>query len=80
MEGLECNSILRNPLRDLRRIEFSEIIRETSLGADSRAIWQILGDFSFYGQNAPNSTTDFYVESTRNLHGHTAFEPRPRAI
>ena len=35
MDHVESDSIPSNPLKDLRRIEFCEKVRETSLEADS---------------------------------------------
>jgi hypothetical protein len=63
MGCVESYSILRNTLRDLRRIEFYEKVRETSLEADSRAIWQILCDFVFLRLER----LEFYDVSTQIL-------------
>jgi hypothetical protein len=70
MGRVESDSILRNTLRDLRRIEFSEIVRQTSLGADSRAFSPILCDFGFLRSECPEFYVGFYVELAWNLHGH----------
>jgi len=62
MVRVESDSILRNALRDLRRIEFPEMVRRSSLGADSRAFSQILRYFGLLRSDCQEFYDGFYVE------------------
>jgi hypothetical protein len=52
MGCVESDSILRRYLRVLRRIEFFEKDRKTSLEADPRALGRFYAVSVFYAQNA----------------------------
>ena len=62
MGRVESDSILRNAFRDLRRIEFPEMVRRASIGADSRAFSQISRYFGFLRSECPEFYDAFYVE------------------